>query len=351
MSIQSEKAINASGELDIACIWDEAEHSAFTDLIRFNEQWFICFREADNHACGRDGILRIIESSDGVEWQTAATFELDGFDLRDPHFSQTPDGRLMLLCAGRVFRDGQFQTLQSFCAFSSDGYQWSALQESGPREHWFWRVAWVDSVAYSWVREQNLPGASGPQPFRLFRSQDGIEWEMIAETLHGNEAGIIACSDGVMRVWLRGWNSLIGESRYPYTDWSWHKTGYFAGGPHLIELGDGRIIAGARLFRQPATPEGYRDPFMLLYQFDKNAKTLHPVLELPSGGDCTYPGLVEHEGELWVSYYSGHEGKSAIYLARVPLGALEGDLSQTYLPYFEQGEVTDLTQHQASPTR
>ena len=31
------------------------------------------------------------------------------------------------------------------------------------------------------------------------------------------------------------------------------------------------------------------------------------------------PGLVWHEGELWVSYYSSHEGSSRIYVARVRL--------------------------------
>jgi len=48
-----------------------------------------------------------------------------------------------------------------------------------------------------------------------------------------------------------------------------------------------------------------------------------PVLELPSGGDNSYPGMVfnEDDGLLWMSYYSGHEGKVSIYLAkiRVPL--------------------------------
>ena len=43
-------------------------------------------------------------------------------------------------------------------------------------------------------------------------------------------------------------------------------------------------------------------------------------LELPSGGDCSYPGMVWHEGLLWMSYYSSHEGKTSIYLAKVRLG-------------------------------
>jgi hypothetical protein len=27
--------------------------------------------------------------------------------------------------------------------------------------------------------------------------------------------------------------------------------------------------------------------------------------------------MVWHDGQLWISYYASHEGKSAIYLARV----------------------------------
>ena len=48
-----------------------------------------------------------------------------------------------------------------------------------------------------------------------------------------------------------------------------------------------------------------------------------PALTFPSGGDTSYPGLVWHEGLLWMSYYSSHEGKTSIYLAKikVPLGA------------------------------
>ena len=38
-----------------------------------------------------------------------------------------------------------------------------------------------------------------------------------------------------------------------------------------------------------------------------------------SGGDTSYPGLVWHDGLLWMSYYSSHEGKTSIYLARIRL--------------------------------
>jgi hypothetical protein len=43
----------------------------------------------------------------------------------------------------------------------------------------------------------------------------------------------------------------------------------------------------------------------------------YETLRLPSGGDTSYAGLVWHENLLWVSYYASHEGKTAIYLAKV----------------------------------
>ena len=37
-----------------AKIWDQGNHNAFTDLIRWHDQWYCSFREADGHV-GGDG--------------------------------------------------------------------------------------------------------------------------------------------------------------------------------------------------------------------------------------------------------------------------------------------------------
>ena len=47
--------------------------------------------------------------------------------------------------------------------------------------------------------------------------------------------------------------------------------------------------------------------------------------KLPSGGDTSYAGMVWHDGMLWISYYSSHEEKTAVYLARVTLGNGKGN--------------------------
>lgn len=49
------------------------------------------------------------------------------------------------------------------------------------------------------------------------------------------------------------------------------------------------------------------------------------LLTLPSDGDNSYPGFVidEQAKRVYVSYYSSHEGKAAIYLATLRLDAIE----------------------------
>ena len=71
-----------------------------------------------------------------------------------------------------------------------------------------------------------------------------------------------------------------------------------------------------------------------LYWLDPYAGTLTPALVLPSGGDTSYPGFVWWGDLLWVSYYSSHEGKASIYLARVrvlptPRDSAKGEASAT----------------------
>ena len=60
------------------------------------------------------------------------------------------------------------------------------------------------------------------------------------------------------------------------------------------------------------------EPATWLYWLDGNE--LRRAAELPSGGDCSYPGFValdENRGLL--SYYSSHDGSTSIYLAEIGL--------------------------------
>jgi len=49
------------------------------------------------------------------------------------------------------------------------------------------------------------------------------------------------------------------------------------------------------------------------------------LVELPSGGDTSYPGMVLMDDVLYFSYYSSHEGKTSIYFAEIPMEEIMPD--------------------------
>ena len=81
----------------------------------------------------------------------------------------------------------------------------------------------------------------------------------------------------------------------------------------MILLPDGQLLAAVRLYGG----EDGRTARTSLCWINWETGKLIEALELPSGVDTSYAGLVFHDGFLWVSYYSSHEEKTAIYLAKV----------------------------------
>jgi hypothetical protein len=312
-----EKTEGAAELVEVRKIWDRGKHNAFTDLIRFRDRWWCCFREADAHV-GGDGQIRVLESADGKEWQSAALLSETGVDLRDPKFCITPDNRLMLALGGSVYGGTtKLKARQPRVAFSADGRAWSAPQLVLSEGDWLWRVTWHEGRAYGVSYKAGQGGAQDAEwSLKLYSSPDGIMYEELAAlaingrpnetTLRflktGQALALVRREAGSKKAWL-------GSSNAPYREWQWRELQHQIGGPNFIELPDGALWASGRSYPggpkcvvAKLTPESY-----------------DPVLTLPSGGDCSYPGLVWHDGLLWVSYYSSHEGKSAIYLARIKL--------------------------------
>lgn len=300
--------------LSVRKIWDQGGHNAFTDLIRFQDKWFCCFREGDQHV-GGDGKLRILESADGETWKSAALLTEAGIDLRDPKLSITPDGRLMMVAGGSIYGGTKkLQGAQPRVSFSKDGRDWSPTQSVLQEGEWLWRVTWYEGKAYG-VSYPISVKTNAPNAFKLYRSSDGLDWQLVtALEVSGrpNETTVRFLRSGEALMLVRreaddfgGW---IGVSKPPYSDWKFAKTPVRLGGPDFIELPDGSLVAGSRDHSKGKVQ------FSL---FRMTRDSLQPVFTLPSGGDCSYPALVWHDGLLWVSYYSSHEGKTSIYLAKV----------------------------------
>ena len=306
-------------------IWDAGKHNAFTDLIRWRDKWYCTFRESDAHV-GGDGKLRVLESTDGKTWESVALVTETGIDLRDPKLSITPDGRLMIVAGGSVYEGKALKGRQPRVTFSTDAREWSAPRRVLTEGEWLWRVTWHDGkcygISYAASARKTEPADGGTEPpgpadwkLKLVVSDDGVKYTVITHLDvpgHPNETTLRFLPGGKMVALVRreggnrfGW---IGSSDAPYTTWAWHETTHRIGGPNFIRLPDGTLIAGGRSY-----PGGAK---MALARMTADGDYT-PVLTLPSGGDTSYPGLVWHDGLLWVSYYSSHEGKTSIYLAKV----------------------------------
>jgi len=300
---------NARWELlDVQRIWNAAPHNAFTDLIRYREQWWCVCREAEHHLT-LDGALRILCSPDGKHWTSTARLQTENADLRDGKLSLCPDGRLMLN-AGAALHERSRHSHESVVFFSEDGEQWTPPRSVGDPNFWIWKMAWAANAVYGIAYRCG----GDPRTLRLYRSDNGLDFTQLAANLpdEANPTEAALCFDANQTAWCllrrNHGTGLLGHAAAPYTDWHWQDTHTPLGGPAIIALPDGQLLGACRL-----VDESVRTSLVAL---DASSGKLSEALPLPSGGDTSYPGLVWHNDELWISYYSSHEGQSAIYLAR-----------------------------------
>jgi hypothetical protein len=296
--------------VDVTKIWDQAPHNAFTDLARWNGQWYCVFREGEKHV-SNDGALRIIASPDGKAWTSVAHMTHPTADLRDAKITVTPDNRLMLSGAAALHQPAEAKH-RSLAWFSSDGRAWTEPVQIGDDDMWLWRVTWHKGVAYCMAYSTTMD-----RKIRFYASTDGAKYAIVADRVQQksfpNENALQFLADDTALCLLRRETDiptgLLGTSSPPYTTWTWQDLDKRIGGPHFIALPDGRFVAGVRLYDNVQRTA--------LCWLDPKKGTLVEALALPSNGDSSYCGLVWHEGLLWVSYYSSHEGKTSIYLAHV----------------------------------
>ncbi|NLE38804.1 MAG: exo-alpha-sialidase [Pirellulaceae bacterium] len=299
--------------IEVTKIWDKAPHNAFTDLIRFRDQWYIAFREAKSHYADGDGDVRVIRSADGKEWESVALLDWGPeWDMRDAKLNVLPDGRLMLNTAAVPLNN--IGSRQSLVYFTKDGTDWSdGPHKVGEPDYWLWSVVVHPDGAVYGVGYGDLKNR--PVTARLYRSDDGINYETIVPTMSAtptsSETALLFRNDGsaVALVRLEGARSRIGTARGDYTQWTFKDIDQATGGPELIELPDGTLVVGTRLRSGKVRTS--------LCWVDPEAGRMAELLRLPSRGDSSYPGLAWHDGVLWMSYYSTHEGKTSIYLAKV----------------------------------
>ncbi|MCA9039039.1 MAG: exo-alpha-sialidase [Planctomycetaceae bacterium] len=320
-SLQAEDNVEI---VSVQKIWDKAPHNAFTDLVFHNGEWFCVFREGEKHV-SPDGALRVLVSKDGDNWESAALITSDIADLRDAKITVSPEGQLMLCGAGYMSafdkqkKAGETPTThshESYVWFSNDGRSWSDPVLVGDKNNWLWRVTWHKGTCYGVGYH-----TGGKRGTVLYSSPNGKDFSPLVKPFNDqgytNESSLVFTTDDTAYCLLRRDNrdsdssGIWGTSHPPYTEWDFKSTGVKLGGPHMIQLPDGRFVAAVRLYDKPVRTS--------LCWIDPETGKLTEFQKLPSGGDTSYAGLVWKDGLLWVSYYSSHEKKTSIYLAKVKI--------------------------------
>jgi len=311
--------------VEVKKIWDMAPHSAFTDLVRWNERFYCAFREGRGHV-STDGRIRILQSKEEGVWESAALVALEGYDLRDAHLSVTPDGRLMLLGGAAPRKeDNQSAPTGTFASFSEDGKSWTKPQIVVEPGRWLWCVTWHKEKGYgvSYAAGERMPY------LELLVSENGTDYGCHVDKLYGTgyptEVTLRFDGDTCYALVRRdrrgeeGSSALLGVSEPDYKKWQWHDLGdnfNGFGGPNFIRIPGGHWIGAGRMHDGGA--------HTALTYIDIEEGTMTKLLKLPSGGDTSYPGLVWYRDMLYVSYYSGHEGKTSIYLAKLKVKSKQG---------------------------
>ena len=318
--------------LEVRKIWDAAPHNAFTDLEYYKGQWFCAFREGSGHAQKGDyGKVRILHSKEGEVWESAGLLESKGLDLRDAKLSITPGGELLLNSVEYDVdrQDAQRRNNQSVVFLSSNGMDWSPPRRVADFGYWLWQTTWKGhqglALGYQWGAQDRT---------RLYRTTDGREYELWVDHLRppgdkSNEHAMVFTADERAIMLLRrdhagefaseqSARALLGKAAPPYRDWEWQRLNVKVGGPSLCLLSSGHLLAAVRRYPQ-ADGTRWQEQWTELGWIDVEEAHYHPLLKLPSGGDSSYPGMVMRNGLLWMSYYSSHEGKTSIYLAKIAL--------------------------------
>lgn len=316
-------------------VYHDGNHNAFTDLCRFGEHYYLTFRSCpDGHMVFANSRIVILRSADGRQWTEVYAFSVPDRDVRDPHFLVFQEKLFVYSGTWPVDPTDSHHLDQNnhlgFAVWSADGEQWSAPQAlAGTHGYYIWRAATTGGVAYlngRCIRDFVTPATNAEERALmqswLLQSTDGLTWSpaMCVLDQYGDETAFLFDEQGKVTALARteaGHPAELCRSAPPYERWQRTTLDRAVGGPLLVQWGEHYLVGGRRSIDR-------NRPVTMLYWLINDQ--LVEALELPSGGDTSYPGFVQLAPDrALLSYYSSHEGSGTskapchIYLAELRL--------------------------------
>ena len=294
-------------------------HNFNTDLLLWNEYFYLIYQHSSTHFFDGDSRLVLLRSKDCKSWEIISMIKYQELEFRDPKLAVI--NKTLFLYALKNFTYDP-EPSQTFYATSKDGFKWSDFNEIEPNGFLFWKPKTLDSLTWYNTAYWHEHGKS-----ILLKSTNGINWETISTIYEGetnDETALEILSDSKIIITARleadpAWHSgsknastLIAYSYPPYTEWTKTKS-YLTrlDGPALINLDD-KIIAVGRF-----DPNGRDNWYGMSSIFGRKRTAIYAVDDdkltlitlLPSCGDTSYPGVVEKDGYIYISYYTNNETK------------------------------------------
>jgi hypothetical protein len=296
--------------ISVTKVYGDGRHNAFTALVRWKDQYWLAFRNADSHGYGEADIV-LLRSSDAEEWTEARRFNILPDD-RDPQFLATEDRLFLYIPALEGAR------LTTFVTFTGDGEAWSSPAPVYEPRFILWKP-FREGDRFLATAHKKVEGDDGgkERQVHLISSADGLAWQKLATIRAGtweSETTLLAESQGKLVAFIRTKYSVPGhimESQPPYTDWTERSAGVHLSG-HSVHTFDGVTYLFSRTMNDDGSNQG-----TMIYTYQDG--TLTPYCALPAAGDCSYPEAVQIGDRMLVSYYATLEGATNVYLARVPL--------------------------------
>jgi hypothetical protein len=130
--------------------WDavaDGTHNSNTDMIYWKDSFFMVHATSPYHFGTSQSRLKVQRSFDARTWQTVATFDASGEDIRDPKFAVIHD-QLFLYALKNT--DWTAEPHDTVAAFSQDGLTWSHFQSmNSDTKGWlFWRPKTLDGQTW-----------------------------------------------------------------------------------------------------------------------------------------------------------------------------------------------------------
>jgi len=314
---------SCKNDIIITKIWDNSPHNAFTDLIKFNGTYYCSYSEEYSSSIDTSeawGSIRIIRSKTGKNWESVDLIQKKGMNLCNPRLSITPDRQIMIIM------DGTTAPLVSFSdkkgdVFSDPETVNTETTITSERKR-LWKTTWFRGTGYALLYKSE----SKDDKISLMKTIDGKNFEKITKievdglfdesTLRFDQKGrmyaLINREDGDKR-------GTLGMSDWPYRKWSFHKMN---DNPdrYNFTIVNKKIVMVAPGMSKPELHTG-------ILTVNKNGD-LEELVKLPIGKKSCYPGILTEPGNLLVSCCSAHEGKSAIYLIKIPIKLIKQKLKE-----------------------